>query len=215
MTAKPAVHQILQACAKQFNIPFKQLTSRSREAPYVEARHVGMYVMQKAGLSKGEIGRIFSRDHTTVSHAVDKVTAELRLPGDPAVTLLDQTERLLKVSRKALNETEPLPHYHGAGFNQLCYIPLYRILVEPMEMAWFVDTSTTYPELVARCFDGYLIDIRAVYAAAESGRIACGGSALMQRIIVAERDPFQYVWVYPKTTSKPIRGATQCRQHSK
>lgn len=67
---------ILDITADFFGFPIKDLISKSRQKPLVTARQIGMYVMRDlTELSYPAIARVFGgRDHTTVIHAVEKIT---------------------------------------------------------------------------------------------------------------------------------------------
>ena len=67
---------ILDATAEMFGHPVEELCGKSRSRPLVQARQVGMYVFRElTDFSYPAIGRVFGdRDHTTVMHAVEKVT---------------------------------------------------------------------------------------------------------------------------------------------
>ena len=67
---------ILDATADMFGHPVEELCGKSRSRPLVQARQVGMYVFRElTDFSYPAIGRVFGdRDHTTVMHAVEKIT---------------------------------------------------------------------------------------------------------------------------------------------
>jgi chromosomal replication initiator protein len=67
---------ILDATAEMFGHPVEELCGKSRSRPLVQARQVGMYVFRElTDFSYPAIGRVFGdRDHTTVMHAVEKIT---------------------------------------------------------------------------------------------------------------------------------------------
>ncbi len=70
----PAV--ILEETAKMFGWTIDELCGRSRRRPLVTSRQIGMYVFRElTDYSYPQIGREFGgRDHTTVMHAVEKIT---------------------------------------------------------------------------------------------------------------------------------------------
>jgi chromosomal replication initiator protein len=72
--------RILQATSDMFGFPVEELTGKSRRRPLVEARQISMYVFREiTDLSYPAIARHFGgRDHTTVIHAVDKITALMK-----------------------------------------------------------------------------------------------------------------------------------------
>jgi chromosomal replication initiator protein len=67
---------ILEATAKMFGFTVDELRGKSRRRPLVTARQIGMYVCREmTDLSYPAIAREYGgRDHTTVIHAVDKIT---------------------------------------------------------------------------------------------------------------------------------------------
>jgi chromosomal replication initiator protein len=68
---------ILEATSKMFGFTQDELRGKSRRRPLVTARQVGMYVCrQMTDLSYPAIAREYGgRDHTTVIHAVEKISA--------------------------------------------------------------------------------------------------------------------------------------------
>jgi chromosomal replication initiator protein len=79
--ASPSVRpkEILKIVATHFNITLSALEGPRRSKPLVIPRHLAMYVLRTDHhLPLDEIGSLFGgRDHTTVIHAVDKVTKHL------------------------------------------------------------------------------------------------------------------------------------------
>ena len=75
----PADHPelILEATAKMFGFTVEDLCGKSRRRPLVTARQIGMYVFRElTDLSYPAIAEEFGgRDHTTVIHAVEKISA--------------------------------------------------------------------------------------------------------------------------------------------
>ena len=71
---------VLEATAEMFGFTVADLTGKSRSRPLVTARQIAMYVLrQMTTFSYPAIGRQFGdRDHTTVMHAVSKITALMR-----------------------------------------------------------------------------------------------------------------------------------------
>jgi chromosomal replication initiator protein len=71
---------ILEATAEMFGFPVDELCGTSRRRPLVTARQVGMYVFRElTDFSYPAIAREFGgRDHTTVIHAVEKVSALMK-----------------------------------------------------------------------------------------------------------------------------------------
>ena len=72
--------QILETTAGTFGFSVDDLCGPSRRRPLVIARQVGMYLFRElTDYSYPAIAREFGgRDHTTVMHAVDKITSLMR-----------------------------------------------------------------------------------------------------------------------------------------
>ena len=70
---------ILEETAKMFSWTIDDLCGRSRRRPLVTARQIGMYVFRElTDYSYPQIAREFGgRDHTTVMHAVEKITDQM------------------------------------------------------------------------------------------------------------------------------------------
>ncbi len=71
---------IISTVAQYYEIPQTDVVGASRRQPLARQRQVAMYVCrQHTGLSLPKIGAAFGgRDHTTVMHAVDKITGLLQ-----------------------------------------------------------------------------------------------------------------------------------------
>src|SRR5439155_1328920 len=71
---------ILEATAETFGFTVEDLCGSSRRRPLVTARQIGMYVFREATeFSYPAIAKEFGgRDHTTVIHAVEKITALMK-----------------------------------------------------------------------------------------------------------------------------------------
>jgi chromosomal replication initiator protein len=71
---------ILEATSKMFGYPIEEIIGKSRRRPLVTSRQVAMYVFRElTDLSFPAIAREFGgRDHTTVIHAVEKISALMK-----------------------------------------------------------------------------------------------------------------------------------------
>jgi chromosomal replication initiator protein len=71
---------ILEATADMFGFSIDELQGKSRRRPLVTARQISMYVFRElTDYSYPAIAREFGgRDHTTVIHAFEKVSALMR-----------------------------------------------------------------------------------------------------------------------------------------
>ena len=94
----PTGEEILAVTAAAFGYSVEDIQSPSRRQPLVLARQIAMYLCRElTDLSLPKIGRLFGgRDHTTVLHAVDKVTR--LLPSEPEV--FDHVAELSQTLRK-------------------------------------------------------------------------------------------------------------------
>jgi chromosomal replication initiator protein len=72
--------QILEISARHFGFSVDELIGPSRRRPLVIARQIAMYLFRElTDFSYPAIGREFSdRDHTTVIHAVEKISALMK-----------------------------------------------------------------------------------------------------------------------------------------
>lgn len=68
---------IITTVAEHFGLTVAEITGRRRTTRLVYPRHVAMYVLRdQLGLSYPDIGRAMGgKDHTTIMHGVDKITA--------------------------------------------------------------------------------------------------------------------------------------------
>ena len=71
---------ILEMTCTRFGFSLEEIKGKSRRRPLVGARQVAMYVMRMlTDLSYPAIAREFGgRDHTTVIHAVDKISTQMQ-----------------------------------------------------------------------------------------------------------------------------------------
>ncbi|MGH7273481.1 MAG: helix-turn-helix domain-containing protein, partial [Nitrospiria bacterium] len=83
----PGAEVILQTVSTYFNIPQQSLRGKSRAQPISTARHIAMFLLREdADQSLKEIGHILGdRDHSTIIHGYQKVTALLK--NDPRLRL--------------------------------------------------------------------------------------------------------------------------------
>ncbi len=79
-TTRITIDMILSAVAESTGISVTEITGDKRSRPVVESRHVAMYLARElTDASLPKIGdRIGGRDHTTVLHAVEKVSKLMR-----------------------------------------------------------------------------------------------------------------------------------------
>ncbi len=79
VVAKPNFNQIVDQVSRHFNISEEDIRGTSRRAPIVHARHVAVWLMREiTGDSWKHIGTLFGdRDHTSMMHAYQKITAQM------------------------------------------------------------------------------------------------------------------------------------------
>lgn len=82
---------IISKAAQYFDFKVGELTGGSRRAPLVGARHIAMYLLHlELNLPYVQIGHIMgNRDHTTIMHAVEKITKQLASDPGLAKTITD------------------------------------------------------------------------------------------------------------------------------
>ena len=69
----------------------EDLKSSMKNKDTVQARHVAMYLIGKlTNLSTTDVGKEFSKDHTSVVYAVKKVEKALELPNSPTSTAVKE-----------------------------------------------------------------------------------------------------------------------------
>jgi chromosomal replication initiator protein len=90
---------VIEATADMFGLTIEELCGKSRSRPLVTARQVAMYVLREmTDFSYPAIGRAFGdRDHTTVMHAVSKISDLMR----ERRTIYEQVTELMHRIRSA------------------------------------------------------------------------------------------------------------------
>ncbi len=90
---------VIEATAEMFGLSVEELIGKSRSRPLVTARQVAMYVLREmTDFSYPAIGRAFGdRDHTTVMHAVNKISELMR----ERRTIYEQVTELMHRIRSA------------------------------------------------------------------------------------------------------------------
>jgi chromosomal replication initiator protein len=74
-----SVEEIIHSVATFYNIDVAALCGQSRSKELVKSRHIAMFLAREmAGASLPQIGAAMGgRDHTTILHGVNKITAEI------------------------------------------------------------------------------------------------------------------------------------------
>ena len=80
---KPTPDLILKEVGKYYSITTDKLSSSNRSKEMVQPRQVAMYLVRHlTNYSLPEIGKVFSRDHTTVLHSIHKIEEYLKTTDD-------------------------------------------------------------------------------------------------------------------------------------
>ena len=76
----PTPPMILQAVSNFYSVPVNQMLSKNKSKDVVQPRQMAMYLVRKlTNYSLPETGKVFSRDHTTVMHACDKIDKDRKI----------------------------------------------------------------------------------------------------------------------------------------
>jgi chromosomal replication initiator protein len=88
--------EIIEVTAKFYAIELSDILGESRKRPLAHARQIAMYLVREmTDLSYPAIGKEFGgRDHTTVMHAVDKISLMLQNSPELYRDLQELTQRL-------------------------------------------------------------------------------------------------------------------------
>ena len=72
--------KVVALVAQHYGLEMDELTGARRTKPIADARHVATYLLREdLAMSLPQIGALMGgRDHTTIAHGIDKITAELR-----------------------------------------------------------------------------------------------------------------------------------------
>ena len=91
----PTPDMIIKEVSNFYNISAEKLSSHSRSRDMVLPRQVAMYMMRSLlGYSLPEIGKIFSRDHTTVLHSINKIEDYLKTSSEMDNTIKTLTSNI-------------------------------------------------------------------------------------------------------------------------
>ena len=92
---KITIDEILYVIEDEYDVSLDKLTSRSRQSTITNARQIAMYLCRKlTDLSLVRIGDAFNRDHTTVIHAYEKISENLKTDESLQHTIEDITKKL-------------------------------------------------------------------------------------------------------------------------
>lgn len=86
----PSPELIIEETGKGYGVDVSDILSTSRTKEITMARQVAMYIIrQLTKLSLPEIGKVFSRDHTTVIHSLEKVEGLIKDDRETAEKIRD------------------------------------------------------------------------------------------------------------------------------
>ena len=92
---RPTPALILKEVAKYYSITIDKLSSSNRSKEMVQPRQVAMYLVRHlTDYSLPEIGKVFSRDHTTVLHSIHKIDEYLKNTEDMKNIIDDLTKNI-------------------------------------------------------------------------------------------------------------------------
>lgn len=74
---KVSLQQIVRDVSRAYGVPMTDILSRKRDQETVVPRQEAMRRARLAGMTTGDIGRAFGRDHTTVNHSIKRAEARL------------------------------------------------------------------------------------------------------------------------------------------
>ena len=91
----PTPDVIISETARYYALTPEDIKGRLKTKNVALARQICMYIIRtRTNLSLNDIGEIFSRDHTTILHAVNKVEDDLKASSDFAKTVRDITSNI-------------------------------------------------------------------------------------------------------------------------
>ena len=97
---------VLQAVASHFKMPLRQIIGRSRSKRTVHARYTAVFLIYSwTHLSLVNIGKIFDRDHSSIFHALQRMTDSL----DSDNKVNEYTDPLLVIEAALLEKYKTKP----------------------------------------------------------------------------------------------------------
>ncbi|MFI3226807.1 MAG: chromosomal replication initiator protein DnaA [Clostridia bacterium] len=92
---RPTPELILKEVAKYYSITTDKIASSNRSKEMVQPRQVAMYLVRNlTDYSLPEIGKAFSRDHTTVLHSIHKIEEYIKTTDDMKNIIEDLTKNI-------------------------------------------------------------------------------------------------------------------------
>lgn len=104
MSAALTIATVADVTACAYGVTIRDMKSPRRPEPLITARHVAMYLaMRHTGCSSSGLGRWFGRrDHTTVLHAVKRITWRLDWDSELAVHVATIDDALRAIAQERL-----------------------------------------------------------------------------------------------------------------
>ena len=95
-----SISTIVKEVASYYNVEISEIKGKKRTAIIKDARNMAIYLTRKiTQYSTTEIGNYFDRDHSTITHSIDKVDQERKQNSDIAAAL-DSLENTIKSKSK-------------------------------------------------------------------------------------------------------------------
>lgn len=92
---RPTPELILKEVGKYYSIQTDKISSANRSKEMVQPRQVAMYLVRNlTEYSLPEIGKVFSRDHTTVLHSIHRIEEYLKTTDDMKNIIEDLTKNI-------------------------------------------------------------------------------------------------------------------------
>lgn len=71
--------KLVRVIQEQLGVSLSQMVGKNRQRPFVNARFIAQHIMYfRQGLTLSHIGRIFSRDHSAINHAITTASALIK-----------------------------------------------------------------------------------------------------------------------------------------
>ncbi len=95
-----SISAIVKEVSAYFNIEISELKGKKRTAVIRDARNIAIFLSRKiTQYSTTEIGTFFDRDHSTITHSIDKVDKERKTNAELAASL-DSIENTIRTKAK-------------------------------------------------------------------------------------------------------------------
>ena len=95
-----SIPSIVKEVASYYNVEVSDIKGKKRTAIIKDARNVAVFLTRRiTQYSTTEIGNYFDRDHSTITHSIDKVEKERKVNADLAASL-DSIENIVRSKAK-------------------------------------------------------------------------------------------------------------------